>query len=133
MQNLQLRHLHLERAASRLIAAATRAAQSELVIPRQPEVSDGSWDKADVRLVQQAINDSLSGSRERTVEPGKASSRLCSRLSLMRSKHDEKGVRVAFIRELMSRRHGPSRKEFDRSAGLCTGQWPAQIPWEAAL
>ncbi|CAL5218542.1 g231 [Coccomyxa viridis] len=70
MQNLQLRHLHLQRTASRLIAAATRAAQSELVIPRQPEVSDGSWDKADVRLVQQAISDSLPGSRERTGEPG---------------------------------------------------------------
>ena len=70
MQNLQLRQLHLHRTASRLLAAATRAVQSELVIPRQPEVSDGPWDKADVRLVQQVIRDDLPGPREHAVEPG---------------------------------------------------------------
>ena len=70
MQNLQLRQLHLYRTASRLLAAATSAAQSQLVVPRQPQVSDGPWDKADINLVEQAIKDDLPGPKERSVEPG---------------------------------------------------------------
>ena len=61
----------MHRAASRLLAAATSAAQSGLVIPRQPEISDGVWDKADMRLVEEALDDSQPGSRQRAVEPGR--------------------------------------------------------------
>lgn len=73
VHSLQLRNLHVQRAASRLWAAAANAAQSQTVVLRQPDVSDGAWDRADARLVQQALDDSRAGPRERAAEQSEQS------------------------------------------------------------
>ena len=59
---LHLRQPQVHRAASRLLTAAANAAQSETVaaVPRQPNISDGTWGAADARLVEKSLADSKS-------------------------------------------------------------------------
>ena len=70
IQRLQGRHLHVHKVASGLLAAAASAAQSEVIVPRQPGVSDGDWSKADVQLVKDAIDQSRPSQRDRRAEQG---------------------------------------------------------------